>query len=62
MKPGKSTKVLVDVANAGKRKGVDIVQMCIRDEVSSVTRPLMELKDFKKVKLETGENKAKPCA
>ena len=52
-----STKVVVDVTNEGKRKGVEIVQLYIRDEVSSATRPIKELKDFKRVELEPGETR-----
>ena len=50
-----STRVLVDVTNAGQRAGTEVVQLYIRDLVSSVTRPVKELKDFKKVKLQPGE-------
>jgi len=50
-----STRVLVDVANTGKRAGAEVVQMYIRDLVSSVTRPVKELKDFKKVMLQPGQ-------
>jgi len=51
-----STKVLVDVANIGKRTGSEVVQMYIRDLVSSVTRPIKELKGFKKILLKPGES------
>ena len=44
-----STQVLVDVTNTGPRRGTEVVQMYIRDRVSSVTRPVKELKGFKKV-------------
>lgn len=52
-----STRVLVDVTNTGKRAGSEVVQMYIRDCVSSVTRPVKELKGFQKVWLEPGEKK-----
>jgi beta-glucosidase len=52
-----STKVSVDVTNTGKVKGDEVVQMYIRDLVSSVTRPIKELKGFKRVTLEPGETK-----
>jgi beta-glucosidase len=52
-----STRVLVDVANTGKRAGSEVVQLYIRDRVSSVTRPVKELKGFQKVWLEPGESK-----
>jgi beta-glucosidase len=50
-----STKVLVDVVNTGTRDGAEVVQMYIRDLVSSVTRPVKELKGFQKVFLRAGE-------
>ena len=51
-----STRVLVDVTNTGKRAGTEVVQMYIRDRVSSVTRPVKELKGFKKVSLRAGRD------
>jgi beta-glucosidase len=50
-----STQVVVDVTNTGKRAGAEVVQLYIRDLVSSVTRPVKELKGFKKVFLKPGE-------
>ena len=50
-------KVSVTVTNTGKRAGDEIVQLYIRDLVSSVTRPIMELKDFKRISLAPGESK-----
>ena len=52
-----STRVLADVKNTGKREGAEVVQMYIRDSVSSVTRPVKELKGFKKISLASGEKK-----
>ncbi|HKI68252.1 MAG TPA: fibronectin type III-like domain-contianing protein, partial [Verrucomicrobiae bacterium] len=52
-----STQVLVDVTNTGKREGTEVVQMYIRDLVSSVTRPVKELKGFQKISLPPGETK-----
>ena len=49
------TRVLVDIANTGKRPGSEVVQMYVRDCVSSVTRPIKELKGFQKVVLQPGE-------
>jgi beta-glucosidase len=54
---GGATQVLVDVANVGKREGTEVVQMYIRDRVSSVTRPVKELKGFKKISLQPGETR-----
>jgi beta-glucosidase len=50
-----TTQLIVDVKNTGRRAGAEVVQMYIRDLVSSVTRPVKELKGFKKVWLEPGE-------
>ena len=44
----------MDVTNTGLRAGSEVVQMYIRDRVSSVTRPVKELKGFKKVTLPPG--------
>jgi len=52
-----NAKVSVTVTNSGKRAGDEIVQLYIRDLVSSVTRPIMELKDFKRISLAPGESK-----
>jgi len=52
-----STRVIADVTNTGKREGAEVVQMYIRDVVSSVTRPIKELKGFQKVTLRPGETK-----
>jgi beta-glucosidase len=52
-----STQVRVDVTNTGKRAGTEIVQLYVRDLVSSVTRPVKELKGFQKVALQPGETK-----
>lgn len=49
--------VTVEVKNTGERSGEEIVQLYIRDEVSSVTRPIKELKDFKRIALAPGETK-----
>jgi beta-xylosidase len=51
-----STRILADVTNTGKSAGTEVVQMYIRDLVSSVTRPIKELKGFKKVSLRPGES------
>jgi beta-glucosidase len=57
IKQGSSTRLFVDVVNTGKRPGTEVVQMYIRDLVSSVTRPIKELKGFQKVRLARGETK-----
>ena len=57
IKTNGSTRALADVTNTGKREGAEVVQMYIRDVVSSVTRPVKELKGFQKVTLRPGETK-----
>lgn len=51
------TRVRVDVRNSGRRAGTETVQLYIRDLVSSVTRPVKELKGFAKISLKPGETK-----
>jgi beta-glucosidase len=52
-----STRVLVEVTNTGRRAGTEVVQLYIRDRVSSVTRPVKELKGFQRVELAAGESR-----
>ena len=52
-----STRVIVDVKNTGSRAGDEVVQMYIRDLVSSVTRPVKELKGFQRITLQPGEKR-----
>lgn len=52
-----SLKVMVTVANTGKRDGEEVVQLYIRDLVGSLTRPVRELKGFEKISLKAGERK-----
>jgi len=48
-------RVSVTVTNSGKRAGDEVVQLYIRDLVSSVTRPVKELKGFQRIRLQPGE-------
>lgn len=50
-------KVSVDVANTGDRAGEEVVQLYIHDLYSVVTRPIKELRDFRRVALAPGERK-----
>lgn len=52
-----NVNVTIDVKNTGSRAGDEIVQLYIHDLVSSVTRPVKELKDFKRITLSPGETK-----
>ena len=55
--PNEDTTVTVDVTNTGRMGGDEVAEMYIRDEVSSVTRPIKELKDFARISLSPGETK-----
>jgi beta-glucosidase len=49
-------EVSVTITNAGRYVGEEIVQLYLRDVVGSIVRPVEELKDFKKIKLEEGQS------
>jgi beta-glucosidase len=53
---GESLRVSVTCTNTGSRAGDEVVQLFLRDQVSSVTRPVMELKGFRRVSLAPGES------
>ena len=53
--PGGTTEVSVRVRNSGARAGDEVVQLYIRDQVSSVTRPVKELRGFARVTLQPGD-------
>ncbi|HEY6107704.1 MAG TPA: glycoside hydrolase family 3 N-terminal domain-containing protein [Gemmatimonadales bacterium] len=55
--PRDTIAVSVTVANTGARRGTDVVQLYVRDEVASVTRPVRELKGFQRVTLDPGESR-----
>ncbi|MCE2834339.1 MAG: beta-glucosidase BglX [Chitinophagaceae bacterium] len=52
-----SITVSTKVTNTGAVAGKEVVQLYIRDKVGSVTRPLKELKAFRKISLAPGETK-----
>ncbi len=52
-----STYVSVKVTNIGKIAGDEVVQLYLRDELSSVARPVIELKGFERINLNPGETK-----
>jgi beta-glucosidase len=54
---GDSATVRVDVANTGPRIGDEVVQLYVRDNMSSVPRPVLELKGFRRVTLKPGEQR-----
>lgn len=51
---GESVKVEIDVVNTGKVAGDEVVQLYVHDEQATVTRPVLELKHFKRVTLAAG--------
>ena len=55
IRPGGSAKVSVDVTNTGDRAGDEVAQLYIHQRVASVTRPVKELRGFKRVSLEPGQ-------
>jgi beta-glucosidase len=55
--PDGKTTASVTVTNTGKRDADEVVQLYIHDVVSSVTRPISELKGFRRVHLKPGESK-----
>jgi beta-glucosidase len=54
---GQSVTVTVPVTNTGERAGDEVVQVYLRDEISSVTRPVKELVGFQRVTLQPGETR-----
>lgn len=52
---GDTVKVSVSVRNTGAVSGKEVVQVYVRDLVSSVVTPVRQLKAFRKVSLESGE-------
>lgn len=54
---GGKVEVSVDVENVGDREGDDVVQLYIHDVVASLSRPVKELKGFKRIRLEPGDKR-----
>ena len=52
-----SVRVFASVTNTGARKGTQVVQLYIRQDFTLPTRPVKELKDFRRVTLEPGESR-----
>ncbi len=57
IKKNDSLRVSVDIKNTGTYDGTEIAQLYIRDLVADVTRPVKELKGFKRIYLNHGETK-----
>ena len=57
MKNNETIKVSFQLSNIGKVAGEEVVQLYLKDKFGSVVRPVLELKDFQKIKLNAGESK-----
>ena len=57
IKSSETIKVSFQLSNVGKVAGEEVVQLYLKDKFGSVVRPVLELKDFQKVKLNAGESK-----
>lgn len=57
MKNNETIKVSFQLSNVGKVAGEEVVQLYLKDKFGSVVRPVLELRDFQKVKLNVGESK-----
>lgn len=54
---GGSLQASVTVTNTGKRSGATVVQMYLNDPVASLSRPVEELKDFRRIQLDPGQSR-----
>jgi beta-glucosidase len=54
---GDEVAIAVEVENVGERAGDEVVQLYVRDEEASVTRPVKELRGFRRVHLAAGERR-----
>lgn len=50
-------RVSVRVTNTGKLRGDEVVQLYVRDDIASITRPVKELKGFQRISLDSGEGR-----
>ena len=57
LKGNQKLKVTIPIKNIGNYAGKEVVQLYIRDEVGTITRPVKELKGFEKIELAAGETK-----
>lgn len=55
--PHGKIRISADIRNVSKRAGSEIVQLYLRDVLSTVVRPVKELKGFKRIQLQPGEMK-----
>jgi len=52
-----TVRISADVTNVGRRAGEEVVQLYVHDSLASVTRPVKELKGFKRIRLAPGEKR-----
>jgi len=57
IKNNETIKVSFQLKNTGKVAGEEVAQLYLKDKFGSVVRPVLELRDFQKVKLNAGESK-----
>jgi len=57
LKGNETLTITVNLTNTGKFKGEEVVQLYIQDPAASISRPVKELKNFKKIMLQPGEKK-----
>lgn len=57
LRENENITISVDIKNTGKYAGEEVVQFYLQDVVSRPVRPVKELKDFQKIKLEPGETR-----
>ncbi len=57
LKGNETLKASVTITNTGKVAGEEVVQLYIADPVASISRPVKELKNFKKIMLQPGEKR-----
>jgi beta-glucosidase len=57
IKNNETIRVSFQLSNVGKVAGEEVVQLYLKDKFGSVVRPVLELRDFQKVKLNAGESK-----
>ncbi len=55
MSTNETATVSIDVQNTGQRDGDEVVQLYITDDYASMTRPVKELRGFRRIHLKTGE-------
>ena len=57
MKASETIEVTLDITNTGKYEGEEVIQLYLQDKFATLIRPIIELKDFQKIKLGVGETK-----